>query len=149
MPWWGWITIGALLLTAEMTFVDLDFYLVFLGTSALIVGLIGLADFPLPFWTQWILFALLGIGSLVLFRQRFYARLHPPPDADVQQGVDGAWATALDSIAPGERGAVTLRGTTWTGRNVGSEMIPSGAACRVERSEGLLLELRLDSEGGV
>jgi membrane protein implicated in regulation of membrane protease activity len=146
MPWWGWITIGALLLAAELTFVDLEFYLVFLGASALIVGMIGLSGVPLPFWLQWIVFAILGIGSLVLFRQRFYAKLHPAADAIIQEGAIGAWATATVSIAPGERGAVTLRGATWTARNVGSVPIPSGASCRVERTEGLILELRLDHE---
>ncbi len=35
MPWWGWVTIGALLLVAEMTIVDLEFYLIFLGIAAL------------------------------------------------------------------------------------------------------------------
>jgi membrane protein implicated in regulation of membrane protease activity len=148
MPWWGWIAIGALLLAAELTFVDLEFYLVFLGASALIVGMIGLAGIDLPYWLQWIVFAFLGIGSLVLFRQRFYARLHPPADAVIQEGVDGAWATTTVSIAPGERGAVTLRGTTWTAHNVGSVMIPSGVSCRVERAEGLVLEICLDSKGG-
>lgn len=148
MPWWGWVTIGALLLAAEMTFVDLEFYLVFVGASALIVGMIGLSGVPLPYWLQWIVFAVLGIGSLVLFRQRFYAKLRPPADAVIQEGVDGALATATAAIAPGEQGAVTLRGTTWTARNVGSVSIPSGASCRVERADGLLLELRLDQQGG-
>ncbi len=148
MPWWGWITIGALLLAAELTFVDLEFYLVFLGASALVVGLIGLSGVHLALWVQWIVFAVLGIGSFVLFRQRFYARFHPPADAVVQEGVNGAWATTTASIAPGEQGPVTLRGATWTARNVGSVLIPSGSTCRVERAEGLLLELRLDPEGG-
>ena len=50
MPWWGWITVGALLLAAEMTIVDLEFYLVFLGVSAFVVGLLGLAEVSMPFW---------------------------------------------------------------------------------------------------
>ena len=148
MPWWGWVATGALLLAAEMTFVDLDFYLVFLGASAFAVGTLGLLGVPMPYWLQWIVFAILGIGSLVLFRQRFYAKFHPPADAVIQEGVEGAQATATVAIAPGERGAVTLRGAPWTGRNVGSLPIPAGASCRVDRAEGLLLELRLDPEGG-
>ena len=52
MPWWGWVTIGTLLLVAEMTFVDLDFYLVFLGISALLVGLASIAGFGMPFWVE-------------------------------------------------------------------------------------------------
>jgi membrane protein implicated in regulation of membrane protease activity len=148
MPWWGWIAVGTLLLAAEMTVVDLEFYLVFLAASAFVVGLLGLGGLPMPYWMQWIVFALLAVGSLVLFRQRIYKRLRPPPDAVVREGVEGALATATVPIAPGETGEVSLRGTNWTGRNVGSAPIPAGSVCRVDRSEGLVLELRLDSEGG-
>ena len=49
MPWWGWMAVGALLLVAELTFVDLEFYLVFLGLSALITGMLELAGIALPF----------------------------------------------------------------------------------------------------
>ena len=38
MPWWGWILVGTLLLAAELFVVQADFYLVFLGFSALVVG---------------------------------------------------------------------------------------------------------------
>lgn len=148
MPWWGWITVGVLLLAAEMTVVDLEFYLVFLGVSAFVVGLLGLAGVSMPFWLQWIVFAVLAIGSLVVFRQRIYEKLRPPPDAVIREGVEGALATSTDAIAPGKTGSVMLRGAGWTGRNVGSLPIPAGATCRVDRADGLVLELRLDSEGG-
>ena len=149
MPWWGWVTVGALLLAAEMTIVDLEFYLVFLGASAFLVGMLGLAGLPLPYWLQWIVFAFLSIASLVFFRRRFYSHLHPQADALIAEGVDGAEATATVEIAPGSSGAATLRGATWTARNVGSVPIPAGASCRVERADGLVLELRLDQNGGV
>ena len=148
MPWWGWITIGALLLAAEMTVVDLEFYLVFLGASAFIVGLLGMAGVPMPIWLQWIVFAVLAVASLVYFRQRIYKKLRPPPDAEIREGVEGDLAIASAPIGPGETGSITLRGTNWTGRNIGSLPIPVGASCRVERSDGLVLELRLASEGG-
>jgi len=144
MPWWGWVTIGALLLAAELTFVDLEFYLVFLGASAFIVGMLGFAGVPLPFWLQWIVFAILSIGSLILFRQRFYSKLHPPADAEIREGVDGAYATISEVIAPGGQGPAMLHGATWTARNVGSVLIPAGSSCRVERTDGLVLEIRLE-----
>ena len=56
MPWWGWITIGAMLLLAEMTVVDLEFYLLFLGFSALLTGAVVISGVALPFWAQWLLF---------------------------------------------------------------------------------------------
>ncbi|TDJ16346.1 MAG: NfeD family protein, partial [Deltaproteobacteria bacterium] len=47
MVWWQWIVLGVVLLGAEMM-VDAEFYLVFLGVSALTVGLLDLswADSP-------------------------------------------------------------------------------------------------------
>jgi inner membrane protein len=144
MPWWGWITIGALLLVAEMSVVDLEFYLVFLGVSALFVGLLDLGGVMMPFWMQWIVFAVLAVASLVIFRQRVYQKLRPPPEGDVQIGLQGDRAVAVDEIAPGATGAVKLRGTSWTGINRGGQTIPAGAGCRVERTEGLVLDLRLE-----
>ncbi|MCA9506344.1 MAG: NfeD family protein [Myxococcales bacterium] len=142
MPWWGWITIGAMLLVAELTIVDLEFYLVLLGVSALAVGGIGLAGIELAYWVQWALFAVLSLCSLVLFRQRIYRWLRPAPDAEIPQGVVGEEATPVESIAPGATGPVQLRGTTWTARNLETTPIPAGTVCRVERADGLVLEIR-------
>lgn len=113
MPWWGWVTVGALLLVAEMSIVDLEFYLVFLGVSALIVGLLDLAGVGMPFWMQWLVFAVLAIVSLVVFRQRLYKALRPPPEGEVQIGVDGDRAVAIGSFqilvtsTPGARVSLT------------------------------------------
>ena len=142
MPWWGWMAVGALLLVAELTFVDLEFYLVFLGLSALITGMLELAGIALPFWMQWLVFGALAIGSLVIFRQRLYKKMRPPAEGSVQTGVEGARAQALGEIAPGATGAVSLRGANWSGINRGSETISAGSYCRVERSEGLTLDLQ-------
>ena len=147
MPWWGWITVGALLLVAELTVVDLDFYLVFLGISALLVGGAELAGFAMPFWLQWVVFGSLSLASLVFFRRIVYGWLRPPAEDSVQEGVAGDQAVAIDLIEAGGRGNVTLRGANWTGHNIGDEAIPAGATCRVERAEGVVLRLRLESGG--
>ena len=144
MPWWGWITIGAMLLIAEVSFVDLEFYLVFLGISALLVGMLDLAAVDLPFGMQWVVFAGFAVVSLVVFRQRVYTKVRPPPEGAVQIGVLGDRATAVEAIEPGATGRVTLRGTNWTGINRGSSVIPAGATCRVEGSESLVLDVRLE-----
>lgn len=144
MPWWGWITVGALLLVAEITIVDLEFYLVFLGISALAVGLALVAGVGMPIWVQWLAFAALAIVSLVIFRQRVYSKLRPGAEGSISDGVDGEVATAMDAIPPGASGGVMLRGSRWTGRNQGPVPIPAGASCRVERRQGLILDVRLD-----
>ena len=58
MPWWGWIFVGATLLAAEVA-LSTDFYLVFFGAGALVLGVLGLVGLSLPVWAQWLLFALL------------------------------------------------------------------------------------------
>jgi membrane protein implicated in regulation of membrane protease activity len=53
MSWWGWVIGGAVLLGAELAFVDAQFYLVFVGSAALVVGLIaGMA--PLRSTPTWL-----------------------------------------------------------------------------------------------
>ena len=40
MSWWGWIIAGAILLGAELAYVNAQFYLVFIGSAAIVVGLV-------------------------------------------------------------------------------------------------------------
>ena len=142
MPWWGWITVGAILLLAEITVVDLEFYLVFLGASALLTGLAVMGGAPLPVWGQWLLFAALAGASLVFFRRSLYTRLRPPPEGEVSEGVVGERARVDEALAPGASGPVTLRGSTWTARNVGDAPIAATAECLVVGRQGLTLEVR-------
>lgn len=142
MPWWGWITIGALMLAAELAFVDAEFYLVLLGVSALLVGGLELVGIPLAWWIQWLVFAALSIGTLVFFRQRIYGLMRPPPEGAVREGVTGETALAVDAIAPGASGRVSLRGSHWTAINGGERTIEAGARCTVIRSEGLTVHVR-------
>jgi membrane protein implicated in regulation of membrane protease activity len=144
MPWWGWIAAGTLLLGAELTFVEAEFYLVFLGASALLVGLLELGGIPLPFWGQWMLFAVLAVGSLVTFRRRVYGQLRGGGAAAIPEGVEGETAVANEAIEPGERGSVQLRGTRWTAHNRGTSRIEAGARCHVERADGMTLDVRTE-----
>src|SRR4029077_11994692 len=40
MSWWGWTIAGAILLGAELIFVNAQFYLVFVGSAAIVVGVV-------------------------------------------------------------------------------------------------------------
>ena len=42
--------IGTLLLCAELFAIDAQFYLIFIGAGAIVVGLIGLAGIEFPVW---------------------------------------------------------------------------------------------------
>jgi membrane protein implicated in regulation of membrane protease activity len=145
MPWWGWIAAGMMLLVAELGLVDAAFYLFFLGISALIVGSLELAGFALPFWLQWTLFALLVVASLVFFRGKVYELLRGGATGEIAEGVTGDTAVARETIAPGARGRVDLRGAEWAALNCGTSVIEAGARCRVERAAGLTLEVRAEA----
>jgi len=114
MMWWAWIAVGAILLVSELGFVDAQFYLVFVGASALVVGLLDLAGMLPADWMQWLLFAVLALFSMVVFRRRIYARMRRKLP-DMKQGPVGepsccrrrcrrarpaGWSTAA---APGAR----------------------------------------------
>ena len=70
MPWWGWMIIGALLFGSELLIVDAGFYLVFIGIAAALTGLVGMMDFVLEPWVQWVLFSAIALTAMVLFRKK-------------------------------------------------------------------------------
>lgn len=145
MAWWGWIAAGALLLAAEMGFVDAGFYLVFLGLAALAVGLLSLAGLGGPGWLQWLLFAALAALSLGLFRGRVQARVQRGA-AGSREGLAGEVAVASERIEGGARGRAELRGAVWTVLNTGRAALAAGARARVVGAEGLVLHVRGESE---
>jgi membrane protein implicated in regulation of membrane protease activity len=140
MPWWGWIVVGASLLVSEIV-VDAQFYLIFLGASAIIVGVSLLAGIPAPEWLQWLMFAALSAFTFVTFRSKVYGALRGNPPG-IQPGLLGEEGVALDSIDPGAIGRAELRGAVWQARNTGSDPITSGARVRVEANSGVVLNVR-------
>ena len=141
MPWWGWITVGALLLGSELTFVNAQFYLVFIGGSALLVGLGGLAGVAMPDWSQWLLFAALACASLAAFRGRAYARLRRNlPEFHV--GPEGEMVVLPQTLPPGESCRLEHRGSSWSVVNGGGSTLAAGTRARIERVDGLTLVVR-------
>jgi membrane protein implicated in regulation of membrane protease activity len=143
MSWWGWIIAGAILLGAELAFVNAHFYLVFVGSAAIVVGLVAVVTPGLPSWAQWAIFAALAILSMVTFRSRIYHRLrrHAPP---VHAGPVGSVITVPVSLAPGESCQAEHRGTFWTVRNDSDTPIPTGTRARIARVNDLTLLVRPD-----
>lgn len=137
MSWWAWMIGGAVLFGAELAFIDAQFYLVFVGSAAMIVGLL-VASTPVEPWAQWALFAVLSIASMVLFRGRIYRRLrgHPP---EVHTGPGGGVVTLPVALAPGESCQTEHAGSFWTVRNDGEVPLPSGTRARIVRIQGLTL----------
>ncbi len=141
MNLWGWLIIGFVLMGAELTAVDAAFYLIFVGAAAILMGILGLVGVSLPIWGQWVLFSVLAVGSMVLFRQKLYDRLRGGA-AGFDGSAAGATVAVKEVVPPGGRTRVRLRGSQWTAVNVGAVPIASGADARVVESDGL--ELRIE-----
>jgi inner membrane protein len=141
MQWWGWIGVGVILLGAELAFVDAQFYLVFIGGAALLVGLLAVAGLSLAPWLQWLLFIVVSVASLALLRGRIYRTLRAGLPA-FKDGLVGESVHVPAGLAAGQECRVEYRGTTWDAVNAGNSSIAAGAAARIERVEGLKLYLQ-------
>lgn len=138
MHWWAWIAVGAILLGSELTFVNAQFYLVFIGASALVVGFMGLAGVELGIWAQWAVFAVLSLGSMLTFRRRIYEKLRPKLPG-MKAGPAGDTLTLPEALPPGESCRVEYRGTSWSAVNGGTPPIAAGGRARIDRVDGLTL----------
>jgi len=142
MAWWSWCVIGTLLLGAELFAIDAQFYLVFIGAGAIVVGLVGLIGIDLPGWAQWLLFAVLAIIAMVTVRRQLYEKLRRRPLGKVDTDVNHRILVSQD-LAPGKECRVEYRGSGWTAINVGDQVIPAGADARIDAVDGLTLHVRL------
>jgi len=144
MSWWSWMIGGALLLGAELGFVNAQFYLVFIGGAALVVGLLSVAIPGLASWAQWALFAILAIVSMVTFRSRLYQRLRGQLPS-VQAGPAHGVLTLPSALDPGQSCQVEHGGTYWTVRNDSAVAMPVGCSARISSVQGLTLLVRPDT----
>ena len=143
MPWWGWLIFGIALLAVEMFGIDAQFYLVFLGVSAALVGLIGLSGVTLPEWAQWLVFAILAIATMLAFRRRIY-ELVRSRSGHVQQAVtSGDRVVVPMRLEPGRECRVEYRGSSWTARNVDRLPIDEGTEAEIITIDQLTLHIRL------
>jgi membrane protein implicated in regulation of membrane protease activity len=144
MQWWAWIAVGAILLGSELAFVDAQFYLVFVGASAFVVGLLELAGLELAMWLQWLIFAVLAATSMLTFRRRIYERMRRGLPA-VKGGPAGETVTVAVALPPGETCRLEYRGGSWSAINGGKSVIPAGSQARIARVDGLTLVVHGDA----
>jgi membrane protein implicated in regulation of membrane protease activity len=138
MTWWAWMILGAVLFGAEMVAIDAQFYLVFLGLSAAVVGLLSLFGLQLPEWGEWLLFAALALVSMFAFRKALYEKIRGGAPG-FRTGVAGDFVQVPGDLAAGQSTRAAFRGSTWTVVNDGREAIASGQRAQILRSEGLTL----------
>ena len=139
MPWWGWLVAGALLLGVEMFVLDAQFYLVFLGVAAAIVGFFGLAGVAMPQWAQWLMFAALALITMVAFRRRVYELVRGRTGSVEERLTVGDRVTIPTRLAPGQTCRVDYRGSSWSARNVGPASIEGGREAVIASIDGLTL----------
>jgi inner membrane protein len=143
MQWWAWIAVGAILLGSEMTVVSAQFYLVFIGAAALVVGFLDLAGVHADTWLQWTIFAVLATVSMVGFRRRVYERLRGNLPG-MKAGPEGETVILPAALPPGETCRLEFRGSSWSAVNGGHSVIAAGARVRIERVDGLTLVVQAD-----
>ncbi|HXP65155.1 MAG TPA: NfeD family protein [Steroidobacteraceae bacterium] len=141
MQWWAWIAVGAILLVSELAFIDAQFYLVFVGSAALVVGFLALAGVADAIWLQWLIFAALTVVTMVTFRRRVYERLRRNLPVMHAAPVGESLVLPTD-LAPGNSCRLEFRGSTWTAVNGGESPIDAGGRARVDRVDGVTLVVR-------
>ena len=143
MTWWSWMILGAVLLGAELFAIDAQFFLVFLGLSAALVGLAGLLGIAMPEWGQWMAFAALSLISFFTFRKSLYEKIRGGA-VGFKETLSGHTINVDVDLAPGAETRLEYRGSIWTVRNIGSTPISGGARATVVRVDGLTLHIEAE-----
>jgi len=142
MAWWIWVLGGLALLVLEVTTPG-GFFAVFFAVGAILVGAAKALGWTGPAWIEWLLFTVLSVVSLALFRRPLMRRFNLSGGKPVDR-IEGEAAVVVEAVAPGAVGKAELRGTTWSARTSGDLPLGRGQRCRVERVEGLTLWLRAE-----
>lgn len=140
MEWWLWMLVGLGLLGLEILTPG-GFFVLFFGLAALAVGVLVGLGIGGPAWFQLLLFSGVAAVTLVLFRGRLVGRLGAANGQGVAELV-GDVAVLLDDLPPGTVGKAELRGTAWSVRHDGPDVLARGRRCRVVRVDGLMLHVR-------
>lgn len=140
MEWWIWILIGLVLVLAEVVTPG-GFYFIFFGAGAVSVGILAGLQLAGPVWLQFILFSVLSIGALWLFREKLLHLTQTTPREPIDNLI-GETAVAVNEILINAVGKAELRGASWSARNVGDQPLARGERCKVEKVEGLMIFVR-------
>src|SRR5262245_9231231 len=137
---WQWLALGLVLITLELASSG-GFYVIFFGVAAIAISFLRVFNLAGPAWMQLVLFAVLSVGSLLLFRNpllRWMKLDTPAPDVD---SLLNDTAVPIDDIPAGEVGRAELRGTVWSARNNAAVTLARGQRCRVVRVDRLMIFL--------
>jgi inner membrane protein len=138
MTWWHWLVAGMILVLLEMA-ISGGFYVIFFGVAALVIGSLHLFGIAGPPAVQLLLFSVLSVGSLLIFRSPLMRWLKLDQGSADVDSLHGEVGVALDEMAAGQIGRVELRGSVWTARNASASSIARGNRCVVIRVDRLTL----------
>ena len=137
MEWWLWIAIGLALTVAELA-TPSGFFIIFFGLAGLTVGILSALDMAGSTWVQWLLFSVLSIVYVLVFRGRLQVKMQIPESKDVDSLI-GVLAIVQERLMPGVVGKVEVRGSMWSARNTSSVTLDAGQRARVAAVDGLTL----------
>ena len=143
MAWWIWVLGGLVLLVAEIATPG-GFFAIFFGAGAILVGALKGLGWEGPAWAEWLVFTILSLIALGLFRKPLMRRFNLSGGKRTVDRMEGERALVTEDVAPGGVGKAEMRGTSWTARTAGESPLAKGRRCRVERVEGLTLWLRAE-----
>jgi len=143
MTWWSWMVLGAVLLGAELIAIDAQFYLIFLGVSAALVGLAAMFGVVMPEWAQWLSFAVLSLIFFFTFRKTLYEKIRGGA-VGFRETLSGNSVNVDTDLEVGAEARIEYRGTRWTAKNIGNETIAGGSKARVVKAEGLTLHVEAE-----
>jgi len=141
VAWWMWLLAGIALLGIEVLTPG-GFFIFFFGAGALAVGLLALLGWQPGVPVQGLVFLALSVVSLLLFRKPLLERFQSSIPQKPVDSLVGETAVALEEIPAGGMGKAELRGSSWTARNLGDTPIQLKQRVRVERIDGLTLDVR-------
>jgi membrane protein implicated in regulation of membrane protease activity len=142
MAWWAWMIVAAISLAIEMFVFDAQFYLVFFGVSAAVIGFLGLAGVDMPDWAQVLALSVLAVTSMVTFRKRAYELVRNRTGHVEERLTVGDRVTVPVRLEPAQTCRVEYRGTSWTARNVDAAPIEAGHEAVIANVDGLVLLVR-------
>lgn len=143
LTWWQWL-VGACVLAALEALVP-GAVMIWFAISAAVIGLL-LVVLPLPWQWQWVLWAVLGVVAMIIYRN--YKRTRPdyteqPMLNQRGQQYVGQTFTLIEPIDNGV-GKVRLGDTVW---KVAGPDLASGAAVRVIGVDGAVLRVQPAERG--
>ena len=142
---WHWLLFGVALFIGELLMPGT--FLVWMGLGATLVGALLLLAPTLPWQFQWLLFAVVSVSSVILwrrFRQRHPEKNDHPLLNQRGRAYVGRHFTLKDAIVDGV-GKLHVDDTQW---KISGQDMPAGTAVEVIGVDGTMLKVRATSHHG-